>query len=497
MATHKRTSTSTPARSRRGRLAASTVVAAALTGGLLTVTAASASAAPAEPLPSHEADFNGDGVADLATSAPGANVAGKDSAGQVTVTYGGTTLRHKTFSQNSAGVPGSAEKGDGFGSDTAYGDFDRDGYDDLAVGAPGEDVGSDTDGGTAQILWGSANGLTGGTTVQDPRPSGHDFFGGPMEAGDFDGDGATDLAIGARSGAATIDVINGDISRTHGTGESRYTVKPAIISGEGAGPFNLHSGDVNGDGRDDLIVDGYSTADDYNANLWVPGTPDGLKTAQQQRLPGGLITDVGDTDGDGYGDIVIGLQWDDEIAGAHKGGSVHVVHGAANGPYGDTQVFTQDSAGVPGTGEKGDSFGTELDLGDINGDGHLDLVIGAAGEDLDGVADAGAVTVIYGAADGSGLSTRGAAFLDQNTPGVPNSNETYDFFGSDVHVDDLNGDGRGDVTVGASGENGENGAIYPLTSKADGTLAGTSGVYTSTVGISATGRPRLGTNFAD
>ncbi|WAL96762.1 VCBS repeat-containing protein [Streptomyces sp. Je 1-369] len=495
MAQHKRTSTT--ARSRRTRLAAATAVTAALTGGLLAVTGATASAAPAEPLPSHEADFNGDGVADLATSAAYANVGGKDQAGQVVVTYGGSTLRHKTFSQNSAGVPGSAEAGDVFGYDTAYGDFDRDGYDDLAIAAPGEDVGSDKDGGTAQILWGSPNGLSGGTTVKDPRPSGHDFFGGPIEAGDFDGDGNTDLAIGARSGAATIDVVNGKISRTGGTGSGHYTVKPAIQSGEGAGPFNLHAGDVNGDKREDLIVDGYSTGDSYNANLWVPGTADGLKTTNQQRLPGGIITDVGDTDSDGYGDIVIGLEWDDEIAGANKGGSVYVVHGSATGPYGGTQVFTQDSAGVPGAGEKGDSFGNELDLGDINGDGHLDLVVGAAGEDLAGVTDAGSVTVIYGKADGSGLSTDGAVFLDQNTPGVPNSNEKGDFFGADVHVDDLNGDGRGDVTVGAYGENGANGALYPLISGSDGTLTGATGVYTSTVGVSATGTPRLGMHFAD
>ncbi|MEV5983172.1 FG-GAP repeat protein [Streptomyces sp. NPDC052114] len=494
MAKHRRTSVPSP---RRTRLAAATAAAAALTGGLLTVSAGAATAAPADRLPAHEADFNGDGVADLATSAPTANVGGKDQAGQVTVTYGGATLRHKTFSQNSTGVPGTAEKGDGFGTDTAYGDFDRDGYDDLAVAAPGEDVGSDADGGTVQVLWGSPSGLSGGTTVADPRPTQHDFFGSPIEAGDFDGDGGTDLAIGARSGAATIDVLNGDISRSTGKGSSRYTIKPAVESGEGAGPLNLHSGDVNGDDRDDLVVDGYSTADGYNANLWVPGTPDGLSTTNQQRLPGGIITDVGDTDGDGYGDIVIGLDWDEGIDGANKGGSVYVVHGAATGPYGDTQVFTQDSAGVPGAGEKGDSFGNELDLGDINGDGHLDLVVGSAGEDLDGVTDAGAVTVIYGAADGSGLSTRGAVLLSQDTPGVPNTNEKNDFFGSDVHVDDLNGDGRGDITVGAYGENGANGAVYPLTSKADGTLAGTSGVYTSTVGISSTGSARFGANFAD
>ncbi|GAA3079907.1 FG-GAP-like repeat-containing protein [Streptomyces rectiviolaceus] len=490
MPKHKRTTSHRP-----GRLAVATAAAAALTGGLLTLSATSATAAPAATQPD-DADFNGDGAADLATSAPHANVGGKDKAGQVVVTYGGAEQRHATFSQNSAGVPGTAETGDVFGADTAYGDFNSDGYDDLAVGAIGEDVGTDVDGGTVQVLWGSPSGLSGGSTVNDPRPTKHDRFGGPLQAGDFDGDGKDDLAVGAASGAATIDIFDGGISRTGATG-GHYTVLPPIHSGEGAGPFNLHSGDVNGDGKDDLIVDGYSTADDYNANLWLPGSANGVTTNGVQRLPAGYITDVGDTDGDGYGDVIIGLTWDEGIDGANKGGTVYVVKGNANGPYGESQAITQDSAGVPGGGETGDSFGSELDLGDINGDGHLDLVVSSPGEDLEGVADAGSVTVIYGAADGSGLSTQGAALYSQNTPGVPNSNEKNDYFGSDVHIDDLNADGRGDVSVGAQGENGANGAFYILDALPDGTLAGTSGVYTSTVGISATGTPRLGTNFAD
>ncbi|MEV0317331.1 FG-GAP repeat protein [Streptomyces sp. NPDC050658] len=493
MPKHKRRP-STP--SRRSRLAAATATAAALTGGLLTLTATTATAAdaPAATQPD-DADFNGDGVADLATSAPHANVGGKDRAGQVVVTYGGTTQRHTTYSQNSAGVPGTAEKGDIFGADTAYGDFDRDGYDDLAVGANGEDVGTDVDGGTVQILWGSPNGLSGGSTLADPRPTKHDGFGGPIEAGDFDGDGKDDLAVGAGS-AATLDLFDGGITRA-GTPGDHYTVLPPILGGEGAGPFNLHSGDVNGDGRDDLIVDGYSSGDGYNANLWLPGSANGITTTGVQRLPAGFITDVGDTNGDGYGDIIVGLTWDEGISGANKGGTVYVIEGNANGPYGPSQAITQDTEGVPGAGENGDEFGGELDLGDINGDGHLDLVVSSPGEDLDGVADAGSATLIYGAADGSGLSTKGAVLLSQDTPGVPNSNEANDYFGSDVHIDDLNGDGRGDVAIGALGENGANGAVYALTSNADGTLSGSSGIYTSTAGISATGTPRLGANFAD
>ncbi|MFG2651718.1 FG-GAP-like repeat-containing protein [Streptomyces sp. NPDC048436] len=494
MPKHKRTAPRTP--SRRGRLAAATATAAALTGGLLTLTATAATAAPAAATQPDDADFNGDGAADLATSAPHANVGGKDKAGQVVVTYGGAEQRHVTYSQNSAGVPGSAETRDAFGGDTAYGDFDGDGYDDLAVAAIGEDVGDDVDGGTVQVLWGSPGGLSGGATIKDPRPTKHDFFGGPLQAGDFDGDGKDDLAVGSSSGAATLDIFDGGISRSGATGD-HYTVLPPIHSGEDAGPFNLHSGDVNGDGKDDLIVNGFSTADDYNANLWLPGSANGVTTSGVQRLPAGHITDVGDTDGDGYGDVIIGLTWDEGIDGAHKGGTVYVVKGNANGPYGDSQAITQDTAGIPGGSETGDAFGSELDLGDINGDGHLDLVASSSGEDLNGIADAGSVTVIYGAADGSGLSTEGAVLYSQDSPGVPNSNEKNDYFGSDVHVDDLNGDGRGDVSVGALGENGDNGAFYVLDALPDGTLAGTSGVYTSTVGIAASGTPRLGSNFAD
>ncbi|MGW0683272.1 VCBS repeat-containing protein [Streptomyces sp. NPDC002754] len=493
MAKHRRT----PAPSKAGlRLAMATATAAALTGGLFVATAGTATAAT-PGVAASDADFNGDGLADVATSAPLAYVAGHAGAGQVSVLYGGG--KHTTISQNSTGVPGAAEANDGFGSATAYGDFNSDGYDDLVVGTPGEDVGTDKDGGTAAILWGSANGLNGGKTgktLTDPRASKHDAFGARLAAGDF-GDVGTDQIAIATPNSATIAIGSVSVDETW-----RTTTAPVQSGTAGVGIHNLHSGDVNGDNIDDLLVNGFEADSDmgWNANYYLPGSTSGLQPSAAVKLPAGVITDIGDVDSDGYGDVVIGLEWDTDsgVPGAQLGGAVKIAHGSASGPVASTvQTIDQDTSGVPGGGETGDDFGGELDLGDINGDGHLDLVVGSVGENLAGVADAGAITVLYGKADGSGITGAGAKLYSQNTPGVPNSDEKDDNFGSDVHVDDLNDDGRGDVIVGALGENGGNGAVYALTSKADDTLSGSAGTYVSTLGISGSGTPLLGANFAD
>lgn len=485
------------------RLALATATAAALTGGLLSFAASPATAADSATVP--HADFNGDGIGDVAFSADGAYVSGKKAAGQLVVLYGTATgvssAKRHTISQNTTGAPGTAEAGDSFGYDTAFADFNGDGYDDIAVGASGEDVGSDVDGGGLAILWGSAAGITGkGVTVADPAPTAHDRWGKNLAAGDFDGDGKADLAVGSNN--ATLYVFKGGFNSS-GTPGGRYTIKPPIMGTDANGPLNLTAGDANGDGRTDLVVDGYEYQTDYgwNENSYIPGSSSGLAMANIRTLKPGVITAIGDINHDGFGDIVSGAAWNattedgTTVPNAAKGGKVWVTYGTVNGP-GSATGITQDTGNVPGTSETNDNFGWDLDLGDINGDGFLDLAIGVAGENIGSAANTGAVTILYGNA--SGLNTAsGAQSFAQSTAGVPGNDEDDDLFGIDLRLDDVTGDGKADLIAG-SAENDGNGAVTYLPSNGSKiTATGSRSIAPSNSGVSTTGAPYFGANFAD
>ncbi|WP_203618625.1 FG-GAP-like repeat-containing protein [Streptomyces bauhiniae] len=466
------------------------VLALALTG-LVTPLALSvpAHAAPAAA----PYDFNGDGRIDLAVGAPDATVHGRPKAGAVSVVYGGSaglkTATRTLITQDTAGVPGAAEAGDAFGTAVASADLDRDGYADLLVGAPGEDVDGDTNDGMVAVVWGGRNGLSGARGVIDYWHEDKDRYGQSLAVADLDHDGDLDAAIGS-TGSIGLSFLNGPITRSGAwQGASGSGVTDAYSPSYGVTSISV--GNVTAARSTSLVVHGRrpgagSAVTDLVADPAIGNYSDWL-----QSLPAGPVSATGDIDKDGYADIVVGnpAERSADPAGA-KGGRVTVVYG---GPAGkDTSraplVLDQDAPGVPGGAETGDAFGGSVSLGDMNGDGFLDLAVGVPGED----AGAGAVTLLYGSA--SGLDLHKAAWFGQNTAGVPGTSEKGDRFGARVLLADHTGDRRAELTVAGPGEDAGDGAVWSLRGSAGGPVtAGALSFGPAATGVATSGSPHFGT----
>ncbi|MEU1007228.1 VCBS repeat-containing protein [Streptomyces sp. NPDC005890] len=446
---------------------------------------------PAAAAPSGlSGDFDGDGYRDVAVAAPFAAAGGKAEAGQVSVVYGTASgpnpARRQVISQNTAGVPGSAEKGDHFGDRLATADLNRDGYSDLVVGAPHEKAGSAEDAGTVVIVWGSKSGLSGGTTVKNPQTLYGSYFGLSIAAADFTGDGKPDLAISAQSDSGTsswrIRLIRGPFGTSGTTGKvSSYT--------PGVDQPQLTAGRVGGDARADLVVTGRKPDGDRLATaVYYKGTPDGIGKAASLRTA--QTAAIGDLNKDGYGDIVLGNPLDaDRDPSGSTGGKIHIVYGTSSGPSATRRVLlTQNTAGVPDSAEAGDDFGEALAIGDFDKDGYGDLAVGAPGEsfgdDARFLGSAGAITLLRGSS--SGLTTTRAVFLTQDSPGVPGAVEAGDGFGHALLASDVGRDGRADLTAVADGENDPEGAVWHLPG-ATGTLYSTTA--STTFGPAKAGLP--------
>src|SRR6266511_3923630 len=192
--------------------------------------------------PNVRADFDNDGFVDLAVGTPSEDVGTTVNAGAVTVLYGSaaglTGAGSQQFTQDTPGIVGAAETDDGFGEALATGDFNNNGVDDLAVGAPSEDVGAAVNGGSVNVLYGSAAGLsaTGNQQFTEDTPGvvgvteGGDHLGHLLASGDFNNDGRADLAVavlfedvGTIVDAGAVTVLYGSASGLSGAGSQQLT----------------------------------------------------------------------------------------------------------------------------------------------------------------------------------------------------------------------------------------------------------------------------------
>ncbi|MFE0653760.1 FG-GAP repeat protein [Streptomyces sp. NPDC059534] len=447
-------------------------------------------------------DFDGDGFDDVLVGAPGATVGGRRGAGLVTVQYGspdGIDTRAATIiSQDTAGVPGAAETGDSFGAAVATGDLDGDGYDDAVVGAPGEDIGTVADAGGAVVLWGSPHGLVG----PDSRwldsllgPAAGARFGSAFAAARFTAETAGDQLIvldrryaewhrfggaAARPGEAR-GAADRRAHHAEQLGRAALGGTPARTAEEPPPPRDIAArsvttGDYDRNGFADLVISGVTTGAEpgHGWSWYLAGQADSL--VYRRELRGGPVTASGDLDGDGYDDLVTAEPHSPDDGGdTMTGGLVGVYRGGPDGPAGATGVgtppqwWTQDSPGVPGAAERGDGWGSDLSLGDTDRDGRADLAIGAPGEDVGTVADAGMVTVLRGTA--RGLTGTGALSWTQDSPAVPGAVERGDLFGGQVRLVDPDADGRFGLLAAAPGENTGDGHVLVLPAGSRGLTA--------------------------
>ena len=449
-------------------------------------------------------DVNGDGYDDLIIGAFSADPNGDSYAGETYLVYGGASAPGTDGVLDLGALDGTngfiltgIDPSDNSGrSVSSAGDVNGDGYDDLIIGASKADPNGDSDAGETYIVYGGAN-APGTNGVLDLGAlngtngfilAGIDRFDqsgwSVSSAGDVNGDGYDDLVIGANRAdpngnrnAGEIYVIYGGASAP-GTGGvldlgalngTNGFILNGIDADDQSGWSVSSTGDVNGDGYDDLIIGARfadPNGDSYAGETYIvyggasaPGTGgrfnlsmlDGsngftLNGIDADDQSGYSVSSAGDVNGDGYDDLIIAAREGDPN-GNSQAGETYLVYGGASAPGTDGVL---DLSALDGSNgfilngiDAGDQSGFSVSSsGDVNGDGYDDLIIGARDADPNGVDSSGETYVVYGGATGTESLTPVTA---QGTTGADN-------FTGNAGADSFTGIATGDVVRGGAGD---------------------------------------------